>query len=830
MSKKFVLLLLLLALALVACGGLDSGRTEPEAPEQSPAETEEAVATEAPTTELPPTEMPPTEEAPPEEPTAVEATEAPTGQESMEAQTDHVLDPRLVNITWEWVRRDPNGNASPEITVPNPETYILFFNEDDSFNVTLDCNTGSGVYITPAAGEIFMELGQTTRAACGPESLADDMVKIFGGAVQNYHFEDDNQTLVLAWVAGGPLDYYRNAESPRAGEEVVGSIPEDAIQLDLNGLATSYDWQVMPGSPIPEGPGGQGFPPHILITFDGTSPEDAVQDQLQRIYIFPTEAYVNLYQAGGRQDVADQVVRLGQLISTADSRTELPKSPMPLLPPPNSFMDRWFQFLDLDFGVGRGVRYVSDSPFRQSIGVWTNNTTGYFYQGLSNDQTFYVSMFWPVSTEELPNTVEEASEEQKTAAENPDTYQTYTQELKDALNALPASAWSPDLSSLDAMAASLTFPLPGDTEGEAAGEGQTTEGEEVELPEPGVDGPTATVTAPDGIYLRSGPGTEYPDIGVAAFEDTGNIIGISEDGQWWVIEVPVSVAEDGQGWVSAAWVETSNAAGVPVVPTPDLEAVQPSLTGVNWQWISLTTPVETTSVNDPTRYMILFNEDGTAAIQADCNNVGASYMADGSDISITMGAATSAYCGEESLDQPYLDSLGNAAIYFFQDGDLFLDLAADGGTMRFTAGDAQAPVAPEPTLEPGSPTSPAQGILFNLVSFGPEGAEQTLIEGSQITVTFSDQSVSGNAGCNDYTGLVTPVDDFFTISGIAKTQNVCATPEGVMEQEQAYLAALEGTAGYQWQQGVAAGNVITGGRLFYRLADGTTGFLNFVTP
>lgn len=836
MNKRlvFTILIFTLALALVACGGEDASTPETEAQEQPAAETE---ATEAPPTEAP-TDMPPSEEAPAEEAAAAEPTvdtaaeEAPAETESMVATMEHEVDPRLVNITWEWVRRDPNGNSSPEIVVDNPENYTLFFNEDGTFNATLDCNSGSGVYATPSPGNIFMELGPTTLAACEPNSVADDMMNMFGGAVQSYRLEDDDQTLVMVWVAGGPLDYYRSADTPLAGEAEVEGIPKDAIQLDLNGLATSYEWQVMPGNPIPPGPGGKGYPPYILITFDGTSAEDALTNHLQRIYIFPTQAYVDLYAASGSTIVADQVVRLGQLISTAEGRTTLPESPMPLLPPPNNYMDRWAQFADLDFGVGEGVRYVSDSPFRQSIGVWSNDTTDYYYQGLTTDQTFYVSMYWPVSTAALPDTAEDASEEQTAAANNPDTYPTYKQETIDTLNALAPSDWSPDLSLLDAMAASLTFPLPGDSAGEEEEVEEPQEGEATATPAPeapDTDEPAGTITAPDGVFVRSGPGTEYPDIDVAAYESTVKITGKSEDGEWWVIEVPAFLSEDGQGWVSTAWVDAVNLDGVPVVPAPEAEVVEPSLTGVNWQWVSSTSPATgTTAVNDPTRYNILFNEDGSTAIRADCNNVGASYTADGSNISITLGPSTLAACPEDSLDQQYLASLSAAAIYFFQDGDLYVDLTADGGTMQFTAGDAAAPAPPEATPVPEGPTSPALGIVFSLVSYGPEGAEQSLIESTQITATFADQTVSGNAGCNDYSGQVTPVNDYFTIGPIAVTAKACAEPAGVMEQEQAYLAALQGTAGYEWQQGVAEGSLITGARLFYSLADGTTGFLNFI--
>ena len=473
MRKGPILLLLFLTvtLVLVACGG---GEETPTAePAEEPVQAAEEEATAVPPTDVPPTEIPPTEVPPTAEPEATEIPESASPLDTM----DHVPDPNLVEITWEWERRDPNGNAIEEIIIPNPEVYTLFFNEDGTFNADLDCNNGSGLYKTPTAGNIFMELGPMTMAACESGSYSGDMVNMFG-PVQSYRFEDDGDVLVMVWVAGGPLDYFRNAAAVVEGEEEVKGIPPDAIQMDLQGLADFYSWQVIPASPIPPGPGGMGFPPHILLTFNGATPEDVLANNGPRMYIFPTQAYVNLYQAQGSSIVADQVTRLGQLITTADGRQTLPESPMPLLPPPNSYMDRWVQFLDLDFVVGRGVRYISDSPLRQDIGPWTNETTGYYYQGLTTDGTFYISLFWPESTEALPNTVEDVPEDVLAASRNPETSPTYQQEVKDTLNALPASAWNPDLASLDAMMASLTFPTG------AEGEGEETEEEEIELPAP----------------------------------------------------------------------------------------------------------------------------------------------------------------------------------------------------------------------------------------------------------------------------------------------------------------------------------------------------------
>lgn len=90
----------------------------------------------------------------------------------------------------------------------------------------------------------------------------------------------------------------------------------------------------------------------------------------------------------------------------------------------------------------------------------------------------------------------------------------------------------------------------------------------VELPAADAAEPTGRVTAPAGVNIRTGPGTNYAILGVATQGTQGGIIGVSEDGQWWVARVPF--APNGQGWVAAAYVDATNAENVPVVPAPPL--------------------------------------------------------------------------------------------------------------------------------------------------------------------------------------------------------------------------------------------------------------------
>jgi heat shock protein HslJ len=107
------------------------------------------------------------------------------------------------------------------------------------------------------------------------------------------------------------------------------------------------------------------------------------------------------------------------------------------------------------------------------------------------------------------------------------------------------------------------------------------------------------------------------------------------------------------------------------------------LTGVIWQWVQFTDPMGEFDVPDPEHYTLEFFEDGTLHIQADCNRATGSFIVEDSSINIEIGPVTLAACPPGSRSEEFLQDLGFAAIYFFQEGDLFMDLMADGGTMKF---------------------------------------------------------------------------------------------------------------------------------------------------
>ena len=112
---------------------------------------------------------------------------------------------------------------------------------------------------------------------------------------------------------------------------------------------------------------------------------------------------------------------------------------------------------------------------------------------------------------------------------------------------------------------------------------------------------------------------------------------------------------------------------------------------------------------------------------------------------------------------------------------------------------------------------------FSVIAFGPIGSEQPVIEGTEITAVFTPTEVSGSAGCNQYFAERMTDGTSFSIGVIGSTEMFCEEPEGVFEQEQAYLEALQHADGFNW--GEAGEDSI----IYYTLEDGTAGRID-LTP
>jgi heat shock protein HslJ len=77
------------------------------------------------------------------------------------------------------------------------------------------------------------------------------------------------------------------------------------------------------------------------------------------------------------------------------------------------------------------------------------------------------------------------------------------------------------------------------------------------------------------------------------------------------------------------------------------------------------------------------------------------------------------------------------------------------------------------------------------------------IAGSEITLRFEKAYLTGHMGCNRYGGgpdsgrYAAAGDGRLIVRPLAVTVQLCSEPEGIMEQEAAYIGALQRAAAYR---------------------------------
>ncbi len=96
-----------------------------------------------------------------------------------------------------------------------------------------------------------------------------------------------------------------------------------------------------------------------------------------------------------------------------------------------------------------------------------------------------------------------------------------------------------------------------------------------------------------------------------------------------------------------------------------------------------------------------------------------------------------------------------------------------------------------------------ENITWILESYGEQGNLQAVLEGTEITAIFDgvEGRVTGSAGANHYFGGYQISENELSIQEIAHTEMYRLDPEGVMEQEQAYLGTLQAAESYEINAG-----------------------------
>jgi len=220
----------------------------------------------------------------------------------------------------------------------------------------------------------------------------------------------------------------------------------------------------------------------------------------------------------------------------------------------------------------------------------------------------------------------------------------------------------------------------------------------------------------------------------------------------------------------------------------------PSLAGTEWTLTSL----DGSRLIEDTEITLYLKETHLGGAMT-CNGYGGgrdsgSYTATGDGtLAILQLAVTMQLCpspeGIMEQEAAYIEALRSAATYRTTDDRL--EIADDSGKVVLVYARA------------GSGASPSLvGTEWLLTSLNGN----SLIEDTRITLDFDVELLGGFAGCNRYGGGVVfsnsgkytaTGDGTLTISQLAVTVQLCPSPEGVMEQEKAYIKALLSAASYR---------------------------------
>lgn len=177
-------------------------------------------------------------------------------------------------------------------------------------------------------------------------------------------------------------------------------------------------------------------------------------------------------------------------------------------------------------------------------------------------------------------------------------------------------------------------------------------------------------------------------------------------------------------------------------------------------------------------------EDGNLFGSGGCNRYTGTWES-GSDNALTLrlGGMTLIGCPDDinNQEQAFLEALAATDTFRLEDNTL---------TLRDASGDTVATLT---ELEPAALVDTAWQLTY--VNNG-EGALVGIVEGTSITATFQeDGALNGSAGCNTYMTSYEVDGDAISIEPAASTRMACE--EEVMDQEFAYLTALEQAASHE---------------------------------
>jgi heat shock protein HslJ len=169
---------------------------------------------------------------------------------------------------------------------------------------------------------------------------------------------------------------------------------------------------------------------------------------------------------------------------------------------------------------------------------------------------------------------------------------------------------------------------------------------------------------------------------------------------------------------------------------------------------------------------------GTVSGSGGCNSFTATYTVDGAKLTIGDPASTLMLCDGPAgvVETAYFTALPSVASFTATADILTLFDGSGNAVLEYAAG----------------PADPLAGSWI-VTGYNTGDSVDSPIADTELTATFENGAVSGSSGCNTYNGTYTLTGTTLAIGPLASTQKACDQP--IMDQETAFLAALQGATG-----------------------------------
>ncbi len=618
----------------------------------------------------------------------------------------------------------------------------------------------------------------------------------------------------------------------------VAAQPPATNSIRYNGFGFSYDAslaghvdidEVAGDDPALQQPGGPEVK-HVQFAISGSETTPSIFDAPLAIRVYNTSDFANY------PDQTTQFKNLQTLISaktdlntfmTSTDTTGAGNLPFVPIMPAAQVLRARAQYVET--AAVKGISYVT--VYRQDVSPFLGNEFFYTFQGYSIDGVHYVSAIFKLNTSLFPAEVP--------ADFNMDTFNAgfndYVQQSVTTLNNAQPTDFTPSLASFDAVIQSFAFEV-----GSSIAAEQTPS---VVPADPTFGGLTNNNWVLASYGTDEAPIPALPDVTVNLIFTESGVNGFagcnSYFGQFQFAIDTLTFSNIGTTLVACAdnisaqesayldalrsatsysinngvlrityrdGVLTFNSSGtntvmpaVTVTPVIGGNSSLGGLAGVNWVLSSFGPAAAPVAVIPGSLVTATFTIDGVTG-SAGCNTYTGNFTYNNATLTFTPFITTKMACTDNNMttqETTYLTALQSATGYQIVNGQL--QITYPDGVLTFNADTTTPTAAVSLTSTPVVNTDPTLGglggVQWTLVSYGAVAA----LPNVPVTIDFTQQGVSGNSGCNQFSGNFVYNNNTLTFSPLVSTQKAC--DQAIMDQEAAYLKALRTATGYQIANG-----------------------------